>query len=73
MTFMLEYSSEFSNPLVYVLVVSGENESLKYFLKTVKEQFQGFFKEILMKLNEFKAEEKKLFTSFDIIINNLIQ
>ncbi len=72
-TFVLEYSSKFSEPLIFVLVVNGEGiESFKYFLKLVKKQFQAFFKEILMILNEFKGGEKKLFESFDIILNNLM-
>lgn len=70
--FLLEYGTEISSEITFVLVVKKDLNSNSYFLKSIKDQFEGFYKEILHGLDSLKGSEEALFKSFDIIIKNMM-
>ena len=59
--------------IVYALLVKKDMDSLQYFLETIKTQFQGFFKGILQNMDSIRGIEVKVFSSFDIILTNLMR
>lgn len=69
---LLEHGSGFTSNIDYVLIVSEEQKSLRMFLNTLKNQFESFYKEILLNLNEIEGKPDLLFLSFDIIIENIV-
>ena len=69
---LLEYGDGPAPFATYALLADEELESVRYFLREVKSQFQGFFKDLLLNLESLKGSEEILFSSFDIIIKNLV-
>ena len=69
---LLEHGSGFTSQLDYVLIVRKEQKSFRMFLNTLKNQFESFYKEILLNLNEIEGTPDLLFLSFDIIIENIV-
>lgn len=69
---LLEYSSGISSQIIYALIVKKDLKSNIYFLKSIKNQFESFYKEILRELDSLKGSEGQLFGSFDVIIEHLI-
>ena len=72
---LLIYSSNQTIPIIYALVVKKDLNSFKYVLNTLKNQFESFYKEVLLnfeKLN-LKDNEGQLFKSFDLIINDILR
>ena len=67
-----EYSDNENLPLIYTLFTDNEMASHKYLLKSLEGQFQGWFREILTEYNFIVELESELFTSFDLIIKNLV-
>ncbi len=57
----------------YSLVVKKDMKSFNYFLKSVKNQFQAVYKNMLIDLVDLKGNEKKIFSSFDKILLNLTE
>jgi len=72
---LLEYGTKYSTPIVYALLVKKDLKSIRYFLNLLKVQFENFFKEILENFEEFDlaGQDERLFSSFDIILENLIK
>ncbi len=71
---LLEYSSKYENiPITFALVVKEDLNSIRYFLFSLKEQFESFYKEILLNYAEIEGNVQQLFGSFDIILNNLME
>ena len=70
---LLTYGENPVSFITYALIVEKDMKSFPYFLNIVKEQFQGFYKEILQNLDDFAGKEEKLFSNFDLIISNLIK
>ena len=58
--------------IIYCLIVSTDLKSYTYLLKTIKNEFQRIYKNILNNLSEFKDIEKKIFLGFDDILQKLI-
>ncbi len=58
--------------ITYALLVKEESSSARYFLKEVKRQFEGFFKDLLLNMNFLQGSEDLFFSSFDVIMVNLI-
>ncbi|MBD3195850.1 MAG: hypothetical protein GF317_12385 [Candidatus Lokiarchaeota archaeon] len=58
--------------LLYVLVVKRDLESYTYLLKNIRNQFEAFYNQILMKLSEIPENQEKLFSSFHILLNYII-
>jgi len=73
LTIIFEQGGELFPNITYALVVGKELNSLGFFLKQIKMQFEGFFKEILLMLPKFGEGKEELFSSFDVIINNIIR
>ena len=69
---LLDFSSYHSTKLIFALVVKKDLKSNRYFLKSLKEQFELFYKEILRDIDNLKGNEEQLFGSFDIIIENIM-
>lgn len=69
---LLEYGSGISSQIIYALIVKKDLKSNMYVLKTIKKQFESFYKEILRELDNLKGNKEQLFGSFDIIIEDLI-
>ena len=69
---LLQYSEAPLSNIAYALIVNKEMNSFKYFLNQIKLQFQGFYKELLLNLENLRGHESELFGSFDVIIDNLI-
>ncbi len=69
---LLEYSSGISSQLIYALVVKKDLKSNMNFLKSIKKQFESFYKEILKELDSLRGNEEQLFGSFDVIIEDVI-
>jgi len=69
---LLEHGSGFTSQLDYVLIVRQEQRSFRMFLNTLRNQFESFYKEILLNLNELEGTPDLLFLSFDIIIENIV-
>ncbi len=72
MIIFFEYNENEKLPLIYTLFTDNEMASHMYLLKTLKSQFQGWFKELLSEYDFFIGLESDLFTSFDFIIKNLV-
>jgi len=67
---LLEYGTGKFSHITYALIARKRLESHRLFLKTVQNQFQSFYRNLL--LEEFeKGEEELLFKSFDMIIKDL--
>ena len=69
---LLEHGSGLTSQLDYVLIVSKEQKAFRMFLNTLKNQFESFYKEILLNLDEIVGTPELLFLSFDIIIENIV-
>ena len=59
--------------IMFVLVVKKEMVSFSFLLKSIKNQFQGFYKDTLLEMNSLKGIEELFFSSFDVILRNLIK
>ena len=69
---LLEYETQFSSNIIYALVVKNDIKSNRYFLKSIKDQFESFYKEMLSELDNIKGSKELLFSSFEVLINNII-
>lgn len=67
----LEYGSNISSNLTYVLITKKDLNSNLYFLNSLKKQFESIFKEILSDVEHFE-EKEQLFKNFDVIIDDLL-
>jgi len=67
---LLEYAEEI--PITYAIVVKENLKSIRYFLSRVKKQFEAFYKDILLELDNLKGNTGQLFNSFEILINDLL-
>jgi len=70
---LLEYGKDYDIlPLTYALIVKEDLTSIRYFLSTIRDQFESFYKEILFDSTIKQENLSQLFGSFEIIIKNLI-
>jgi len=71
---LLEYTTDYPIPIIYALVVKRDLNSFRYIIRTLKTQFESFFKDILIVYDKLKvgANESQLFKSFDEIVDNII-
>jgi hypothetical protein len=68
----LEYGTNPSR-ITYILVVKRDLSSAHHLLKTVRIQFEDFYKEVLLNLDNLKQDQEQVFKSFDIMINRILQ
>lgn len=69
---LLEYGTQLLSNLIYALVVKNNIKSNRYFLKSIKDQFESFYKEMLSELDNITGSKELLFSSFEVLINNII-
>jgi len=70
---LLEYGTQYEKlPLTYALVVNEDLKSIRYFLTSIKNQFESFYKEILFDEKVKQGSAGQLFQSFEIIIKDLL-
>ncbi|MFX0102930.1 MAG: hypothetical protein ACFFCS_25400, partial [Candidatus Hodarchaeota archaeon] len=69
---LLEYGSESFLPVLYALVVNKDLDSLAFFLKNVRVQFESFYNRILQNLDKIPTKREQLFSSFDMILKNIL-
>jgi hypothetical protein len=69
----LDYSTTYKQlPITYSLVVKENLKSIRYFLSSVKDQFESFYKDLLNKLDALGGNVEKFFGSFEVILNDLL-
>jgi hypothetical protein len=68
---LLNYGSIVSY-ITYALIVRKDLLSLEHLLEAIKKQFESFYREILLSLEDLKGEQELLFKSFDILLQNII-
>ncbi len=59
--------------IVYCLLVNKELLSHEFFLKTIKNQFQDIYRNILLNIDVIGGEEERILKSFDNIIKKIIK
>lgn len=71
---LLEYGEEPISNIFFILLVKGEMESNKYFLTTIKNQFQWMYKHVIPILEFLDGSStERIFSSFDSIIKNILR
>ena len=58
--------------VLYCLTVKKEMNSINYFLKTIKNEFQELYKNIILSFEDLQGLENKIFSSFDNYIKSII-
>lgn len=67
------YGDNPNNFIIYALLIKEDMDSLRYFLETIKSQFQGFFKGLLQDIISIRGNEEEIFSTFDIVLKSLIR
>ena len=70
---LLEYGEAPFSFLTYVLLVEKEMSSSRYFLKTAKNEFQNTYKVFLIDYKLVSGDRAKIFSNFNLIINQLLK
>lgn len=70
---LLKHGEEPFSFIIYALLIEKDMNSTRYFLKTIKNQFQELYRNILLNLDGLEEDEKNIFSSFDIIIKNILK
>ncbi|MFX1569145.1 MAG: hypothetical protein ACFFCV_12345 [Promethearchaeota archaeon] len=68
---LLNYSSIIPY-ITYALIIRKDLLSLEHLLDSIKLQFEAFYREILLNLEDLKGDQELLFKSFDIILKNIL-
>ena len=69
---LLNRGEEPQSFIIYCLLVRKDMNSLRYFLKTIKNEFEQIYRNILINLNDIEGKEEKIFLNFDEIMKKLI-
>lgn len=67
----LRSGNEF-NFLIFILMLKEDLKSASYFIKAIRDQFESFFKAILMNLSEIREEQTRIFHNFNYTIENFL-
>jgi len=70
---LLNHGSEEYSNMTYSLVVNKSMESLRYFLKLIKREFENKYRNILINIEAIEGSEEEIFSSFDTILRNMIK
>lgn len=70
---LLEYGNKKMSDITYALLVKKEMQSLYYFLKDIKKQFETTYKYFLVDLSVVQGNEEKLFSTFNNYIINFLK
>ena len=68
---LLNYSSVIPY-ITYALIIRKDLLSLGHLLDSIKQQFEGFYREILLNLENLKGDQELLFKSFDVILRGIL-
>lgn len=68
---LLTYSSVIPY-ITYALIIRKDLLSLGHLLDSIKQQFEAFYREILLNLENLKGDQKLLFKSFDVILRGIL-
>ncbi len=68
---LLAYSSVIPY-ITYALIIRKDLLSLGHLLDSIKRQFEAFYREILLNLENLKGDEQLLFKSFDVILRGIL-
>lgn len=63
-TILLEYDEDAKSPAIFALVVSSDMKSLRFFLKTLKKEFQDKYRLYLNNLDIIQGNEERIFIKF---------
>ncbi|MCK4688322.1 MAG: hypothetical protein KAT66_09330 [Candidatus Lokiarchaeota archaeon] len=69
----LEYGDEPLSYIIFIVLAEKKMTSVNFFLKIIKKQFQSLYKDFLINNKSIEGYEKELFSSFDIIIKNILK
>ncbi|MFW9970112.1 MAG: hypothetical protein ACFFDF_07920, partial [Candidatus Odinarchaeota archaeon] len=58
--------------ITYALIIRKDLLSLGHLLDSIKQQFEAFYREILLNLENLKGDQQLLFKSFDIILRGIL-
>ncbi|MFW9819987.1 MAG: hypothetical protein ACFFE5_10290 [Candidatus Thorarchaeota archaeon] len=58
--------------LTYALIIRKDLLSLGHLLDSIKKQFEAFYREILLNLENLKGDQQLLFKSFDLILRGIL-
>jgi hypothetical protein len=70
---LLNHGDEPLSFITYCLLVNKDMNSFSYFLKIIKNEFQSIYNNLLINLNVLKGSKKLIFSSFDKILNKMIE
>lgn len=68
---LLTYSSVIPY-ITYALIIRKDLLSLGHLLDSIKQQFEAFYREILLNLENLKGDQQLLFKSFDVILRGIL-
>lgn len=69
---LLEYGLKPFN-ITYALSVKKDIASHRYFLKSIKSNFESYYKEILLNLDDLKEKQEQFFIGFTTVIESLLK
>jgi len=69
---LIEYGSNIASKITYALLVKKDISSTRYFLTSLKKQFESFYKQILEEIDSLEGKEEQLFGSFSIIMKDML-
>jgi len=58
--------------ITYALIIRKDLLSLGHLLDSIKQQFEAFYREILLNLENLKGDQQLLFKSFDVILRGIL-
>ncbi len=70
---IFDYGNPQFTPIVYTLVIKRDLQSLRYFLKRIKTQFENNYKYFLKNLSVVGGKEETLFSSFNENIQQFLK
>jgi hypothetical protein len=69
---LIEHGTEKYFPIIYALVVKEDLDSLVFFVKKIKEQFESFYGRLLLKIEGTPVQREHLFNNFEIMLKNIL-
>ena len=69
---LVEQGDEPQSSIIFTLLVKKETHSMRFFLKTLKNQFQDFYGNLLLYGEFLDGREIQVFSSFDFILKNIL-
>jgi len=69
---LVEQGDEPQSSIIFTLLVKKETNSMRFFLKTLKNKFQNFYGNLLLYGEFLEGREIQVFSSFDFILKNIL-